>query len=114
MTVCDPVIVSQSFRPPKAVFEVSVPRELYYLRGHFPEAPILPGVVQVHWAILLARGCLSLKPTFLGIEALKFHHVIKPETSLSVALEYSEANGKLHFSYSSELGRHSQGRVLFG
>ena len=34
--------------------------------------------------------------------------------ALSLALEYVETSGKLQFTYSSDLGLHSHGRVLFG
>ena len=85
-----------------------------YLQGHFPGQPVLPGVVQLHWAISLARRGLSLPPNFIGIEALKFHRIIEPSTPLRLALEQSDDAGKLRFSYTSELGTHSQGRILFG
>ena len=113
MTIYDPIIVRQEVRLPQADFEVTVPKDLYYLRGHFPEAPVVPGVVQVHWAISLAKCFLTLNPCFLGIEALKFHRIIEPLTTVHLALRYSEADGKLQFSYSTELGCHSQGRILF-
>ena len=114
MTVFLPIIVSEAIDPPHGEFELVVPQDLFYLKGHFPEAPVLPGVTQIHWAISLAGPRLSLKPTFLGIEALKFHRIIKPMTRLKLALEHVEASGKLQFTYTSDLGLHSQGRVLFG
>jgi 3-hydroxymyristoyl/3-hydroxydecanoyl-(acyl carrier protein) dehydratase len=114
MSVRDPVIVSESFGSRKAEFELIVPQDLFYLQGHFPEAPVLSGVTQVHWAISLARKYLPLEPTFLGIEALKFHRIIKPMATLNLALDYVATTGKLHFSYSSAQGLHSHGRVLFG
>ena len=114
MNVLEPIIVSQDFDPPHCNFELIVPEELYFLQGHFPDRPIVPGVTQVHWAISLSRSVLPLKPTFLGIEALKFHRIIKPLTHLRLEVEHVEASGKLRFSYTSELGQHSQGRILFG
>ncbi len=114
MSVHEPIIVSEAFDSLKAEFELVVPQDLFYLEGHFPDAPVLPGVTQVHWAISLAKQHLPLKPTFLGIEALKFHRIIKPMTTLKLALEYVESTGKLQFSYTSEQGQHSHGRVLFG
>lgn len=114
MSVYDPIIVSHEVRPPLADFELTVPGDLYYLRGHFPEAPIVPGVVQIHWAILLANRCLTLEPRFLGVESLKFHRVITPVATLSLTLSYANESAKLTFCYSSKDGRHSQGRILFG
>lgn len=114
MSVFEPTIVRQDFDPPHGDIELIVPEELYFLQGHFPGRPILPGVTQVHWAISLSRNALSLKPDFLGIEALKFHRIIEPLTRLRLVVEHIESSGKLQFSYTSELGQHSQGRILFG
>jgi 3-hydroxymyristoyl/3-hydroxydecanoyl-(acyl carrier protein) dehydratase len=113
MKSVDPEIISESIAPPRADLEISVPAELFYLQGHFPQRPVLPGVVQVHWAIQLGRRHLHLKPAFAAIEALKFHRIIEPQIPLKLVLEYVETTGKLHFSYASEFGMHSQGRILF-
>lgn len=114
MSIYGPVIVSKTFSSSHGEFELVVPEDLFFFEGHFPRRPVLPGVAQVHWAISLARSGLPLKPTFLGLEALKFHRIITPRSRLKLALEHMEGTGKLQFSYTSELGLHSQGRVLFG
>jgi 3-hydroxymyristoyl/3-hydroxydecanoyl-(acyl carrier protein) dehydratase len=113
MNVVDPEITAAHVGPLRADLDISVPGNLFFFQGHFPGHAILPGVVQVHWAIELARTHLGLKPLFRSIEGLKFHHVIKPETKLRLTLEKSEQTGKLHFSFASEIGVHSQGRILF-
>lgn len=113
MDVTEPEIVRELVNPPRAEFELLIPKQLYYLQGHFPQRPVLPGVIQVHWAIQLARRTLSTKPVFTGFEALKFHQIIEPLSRLKLTLEQSEETGKLHFSYASDTGVHSQGRILF-
>ena len=113
MGVVDPQIVRESIAPTRAEFEINVPEELFYLQGHFPQQPILPGVIQIHWAIQLAASRLGVKPLFGGIEALKFHRVIRPLTPLKLTLEQAEKTGKLHFSYLSDLGMHSTVRMVF-
>jgi 3-hydroxymyristoyl/3-hydroxydecanoyl-(acyl carrier protein) dehydratase len=95
------------------VFVIKVPEDLFYLQGHFPQQPILPGVIQIHWAMQLAASWLGVTPVFSGIEALKFHRVIRPLTPLKLTLKQAEETGKLHFSYLSDLGMHSQGRIVF-
>jgi 3-hydroxymyristoyl/3-hydroxydecanoyl-(acyl carrier protein) dehydratase len=113
LNIVDPQIVSTTVTPPRADYELIVPEELYFLQGHFPDKPILPGVVQIHWAVELAKSSLGLNGAFKGIEALKFHRIIKPQTPLTLTLEHAAATGKLHFSYQSDLGVCSQGRILF-
>ena len=113
MNIVDPEIVSLSVEAPRASYELTIPDKLYYLQGHFPGKPILAGVVQLHWAIQLARTVFTSLNNFKGIEALKFHRIIEPHTPLTLVLEQSETTGKLYFSFSSDLGVHSQGRLLF-
>jgi len=113
MNVIDPVITSESVDPPRAEFEINVPDGLFYLQGHFPEQAVLPGVVQIDWAIRLAKLHLGPVSTFIGIEGLKFHRIIQPHTPLKLMIEQSDDCGKLGFSYLSDLGMHSQGRILF-
>ena len=113
MNILNPEIVKASIGAGQAEFELHVPPELYYLQGHFPAEPVLPGVVQVHWALQLAGEHFELRSKFAGIQALKFHRVITPETPLKLDIEMLEAGGKVRFRYTSALGIHSQGRVLF-
>lgn len=113
MKTVDPEIISQSIELPRVNYELAVPEQLYYLQGHFPGKPILPGVVQLQWAVQLANDVFTTLSNFKGIEALKFHRIIEPHTRLTLAIELKEATGKLHFSFSSDEGVHSQGRLLF-
>ena len=113
MNVVNPEIISESVDSNRAEFDIHVPADLYYLQGHFPGEPVLPGVIQVHWAIQLADEHFDLRPSFAGIEALKFHRIIEPEMPIRLVLELNAESGKLSFSYSSTAGKHSQGRVLF-
>lgn len=114
MIVVDPKIETESVMPPRAEFQLVVPDDLLYLRGHFPGRPILPGVIQIHWAMRLAERCLDLRPRFTGFEALKFHRIVQPHCPIKLSLEYSMSAGKLHFAYESEFGCHSRGRILLG
>jgi 3-hydroxymyristoyl/3-hydroxydecanoyl-(acyl carrier protein) dehydratase len=91
-----------------------VPEELDYFRGHFEQVPLLPGVVQVDWAIRLARSHFELAPSFKRISALKFMHVIVPGAQLTLALAWQSDTGELAFRYESDAMLFSSGRILFG
>ena len=97
----------------KIELELSVPAELLYFDGHFEGAPVLPGVVQVDWAISKARQYFDLPAEFRGIHALKFQHVICPDSVLKLELIYDLLKGSLNFRYFSAAGQHSSGRILF-
>ena len=98
----------------EAIFELIAPRDLLYFDGHFPDRPILPGVVQVDWVIECGRQCFDLPPFFRGIHALKFQRIIPPETPVRLEIVHDRAKSSLSFQITSELGRHATGRILFG
>jgi acyl-CoA synthetase (AMP-forming)/AMP-acid ligase II len=93
--------------------ELSVPRDLFYFGGHFPQAPILPGVVQVDWAIAKGREYFPLPPHFCGMHALKFQQVIQPEQLVTLELIHDVEKGSLNFRYFSPNAQHASGRILF-
>jgi acyl-CoA synthetase (AMP-forming)/AMP-acid ligase II len=98
----------------EAIFELIAPGDLLYFDGHFPDRPILPGVVQVDWVIECGRQCFDLPPFFRGIHALKFQRIIPPETPVRLEIVHDRAKSSLSFQITSELGRHAMGRILFG
>lgn len=97
----------------RVLLGITVPATLFYLEGHFPQAPILPGVVQVDWAIHYGRAYFALAPRFIGIHALKFQQVILPDCPLLLELVHDSAKGSVQFRYFSDTGPHAGGRVLF-
>jgi 3-hydroxymyristoyl/3-hydroxydecanoyl-(acyl carrier protein) dehydratase len=112
MSVVDPIVLSERVDGDGAQVEVAVPRDLDYFDGHFPGAPVVPGVVQIKWVLALARRCLGIGGVFAGVEALKFQEALRPGAEVTVELKYAAAAGKLHFSLRSVRQRFSSGRVL--
>lgn len=98
----------------RVVLEITAPARLLYFDGHFDVAPILPGVVQVDWAIHYGRQYFGLPPQFKGMNQLKFQQVISPEKPVQLELAYDIAKQSLRFSYSSGVGQHSSGRIALG
>lgn len=92
---------------------LQIPHNLFYFNGHFPGNPVLPGVVQTHWAIHYARQRFGGLDEFVGLEAVKFQHIIQPGAVVTLELQWQAERSKLHFSYQSSRQRHSSGRVSF-
>ncbi|PWF41549.1 ApeI family dehydratase [Massilia glaciei] len=98
----------------RVLLELSAPAQLVYFEGHFEAAPVLPGVVQLDWAIFYGRRHFALGPQFRAVHALKFQHLIRPETTVWLELNHDAARDSLNFRYFSDAGQHSGGRILFG
>ncbi|MDO7897908.1 acyl-CoA synthetase family protein [Pseudomonas citrulli] len=94
--------------------QLLVPPDLAYFSGHFPSAPVLPGVVQVDWAMGLGRQLLDLPPRFGGMEVLKFQQLVRPGDELQLHLRFDRERGKLYFAYRNDTAACSSGRIVLG
>ena len=94
--------------------QLSVPPDLAYFSGHFPKAPVLPGVVQVEWALNLGRQLLNLTGPFAGMEVLKFQQLVRPGDEIQLHLRFDPERGKLYFAYRNDTATCSSGRILLG
>ncbi|GGI54285.1 AMP-binding protein [Oxalicibacterium solurbis] len=81
--------------------------------GHFPDAPILPGVVQLDWAIEKGRRYFDLPPCFRGVRMLKFQKVIQPGNKVTLELVHDRQKDSLNFRYFAEQEQYASGRILF-
>ncbi len=91
-----------------------VPADLPIFRGHFPEVPIVPGVMQVGWAVELARAHGLVTGPCMGIITAKFRRLLQPGMRLEARLARSAPAGRLHFEYECEGAVVSTGRLQFG
>lgn len=81
--------------------------------GHFPDQPILPGVVQVDWAIRLGEASFGPLGVFQSLEHLKFQATILPAESLELRLSWDEGARELGFTFTGAAGRKSSGYARF-
>jgi len=92
--------------------QLAVPPDLAYFSGHFPRAPVLPGVVQVEWALSLGQQLMDLPAKFAGMEVLKFQQLVRPGDEIQLHLRFDPVRGKLYFAYRNETATCSSGRIL--
>lgn len=76
--------------------DLALPASLYWFQGHFPCFAILPGVVQLHWAVIYARRHLGILAS-AGSAQVKFRRPIRPEDLLTLTLAMQ--SGRLTFAY---------------
>jgi 3-hydroxymyristoyl/3-hydroxydecanoyl-(acyl carrier protein) dehydratase len=97
--------------PGHVLLRLRLPPDLHYFCGHFPEAPILPAVVQIDWAIHYAVQHFGLNGAFRGMDRLKFRRVLQPLDEPQLELKHDAEAGVLDFSYSTGHGQHSSGQL---
>lgn len=94
-----PQVLSQTETDGQWTLNLSIPPDLAFFSGHFPKTPVLPGVVQVDWALALGQQLLDLPPRFAGMEVLKFQQLVRPGDAIELTLRFDRERGKLHFAY---------------
>jgi 3-hydroxymyristoyl/3-hydroxydecanoyl-(acyl carrier protein) dehydratase len=89
-----------------------IPNELIYFKGHFPDQAILPGVVQLDWAIGFAQSVFALEPHVVGaIKQLKFSQIIHPNQDVCLRLDHNMDAFATRFKYESDAGIHASGII---
>jgi acyl-CoA synthetase (AMP-forming)/AMP-acid ligase II len=97
----------------EVALELYVSPHLSVFDGHFASLPVLPGVVQLDWAIVFARKLLGVHHAFDRMEALKFARVYQPGALMQMQLQWNAERHMLTFRLDSKAGMHSSGRVFF-
>lgn len=98
----------------KVILDLHVLPEITHFSGHFPGAALLPGVVQVDWAVHFARQHLPLDGKFSALENLKFLGVILPDAKLQLSLAWNAERKRLDFTYATPSRKYAVGRIVFG
>jgi acyl-CoA synthetase (AMP-forming)/AMP-acid ligase II/3-hydroxymyristoyl/3-hydroxydecanoyl-(acyl carrier protein) dehydratase len=95
------------------LLELRIDADLIYFDGHFDDAPVLPGVAQLNWAMILGRRYFTLPPLFSAVHTLKFQQIIVPDSTVMLELQHEPSKAALHFRLYSDAGQHSSGRISF-
>ena len=95
------------------VLDLHITPLLGHFSGHFPGLPVLPGVVQIDWAVRYARKYLALTGAFSALENVKFLGLVLPDARLQLSLKWDVETKRLDFSYSTRQRKYSTGRIYF-
>ncbi len=108
-----PTILDSQVNRNKASFKLYVNEDLAYFQGHFNDFALVPGVVQIGWALKLA-SVYKRELIFGAMDKVKFTHPITPNTQLSLDLELPKDSTLLSFKYFNNLQQFSSGKIRIG
>ncbi len=108
-----PEILEERLAADALALALRIPEDLTYFSGHFPGMPIVPGVVQIHWAVHFARQYWGIRLSFHHMEAVKFKNLILPGQRLTLSLRWLASAYKLEFDFHSDIQAYSAGRIYF-
>ena len=83
----------------QCLLSLHIPNTLIYFSGHFPQTPVLAGIIQIHWVIQWAKQLFGLPiEVFLKMDQAKFTHAICPDifVELTLTLNACELLFKFH------------------
>jgi acyl-CoA synthetase (AMP-forming)/AMP-acid ligase II len=80
-------------------YELRAPPTLVHFAGHFPGLPILPGVVQIDWAMRLATDHVPGVRALASIDQLKFKAPVPPGALLDLTLTHDASRQRVQFAY---------------
>ena len=94
-------------------FHAAVPLDLRYFSGHFDTFPLVPGVVQLQWALTQARQALALPAQVVRVENLKYQQFLRPADTVNLHLQWQADKQKLLFKLDNGSTVCASGRVVF-
>lgn len=98
--------------------ELFIAADMHWLTGHFPQQPVVAGVVQTHWASEIAKFVFAPGDNFIRIDNLKFQQVILPGQQLQLSLDCTSTPAPtptiaIKFCYSQGETIFSEGKLTF-
>ena len=106
-----PTLLSQVLDGHTLTLQLRLDPGLVWFAGHFPGAPLLPGVAQLHLAIGYACEQWAIEERFSGLEMLKFQRPLQPGVEVTLQLSWQAESRKLQFCYQLDGEAASSGRV---
>ena len=97
----------------RLTLHLKIPEDLVYFEGHFPGLPILPGVVQIHWAAELFLAHWQMPIRFQRMEVIKFRHLLRPAMEVELRLDFDADKRRLVFEYYLDQRQYSSGRIYW-
>lgn len=87
----------------EAVGRITIKGDEWFLKGHFPDEPVVPGVILCE--IMAQSACVLLKdsitedklPMYTGIKNVKFRTSVRPGDTFTTHIRISRSMGSFYF-----------------
>lgn len=79
--------------------DIALQPDLPWFQGHFPRMPILPGVVQLDWAVYFARQQSVMDARAVPAFQVKFRALIRPDDALTLMLRRKGEANRVAFEF---------------
>ena len=118
-----PKVINQINKSSTSTLKLEVSPNLDAFDGHFDSFPIVPGVIQIQWALHFYKNSPLYQQTTLinsnkddiyvsQMSALKFQQVIRPNSTITLTLSFDQAKQCLTFSITDGDIKYSSGKLL--
>lgn len=94
-----PLLLADHTQDHESSLELLIPLDLRHFADHFPHLPVLPGVVQLAWALAFAAARLGTPKACRRMEMLKFQRLLRPGDCVQLQLRHEATAHRLHFAY---------------
>ncbi len=108
-----PEVLNKISTPNAVEITLKIPADLAYLEGHFPDAPIVPGVVQLHWAVEFAKEVFHISGIISEGKQIKFSNLLRPEEEICLKLEHFPAKSLIAYIYKTDEKYFSSGKFIY-
>ncbi len=107
-----PRLKSADIESARGRLTLEVGEDMAWFKGHFPAIPVLPGVVQLHWAVRAAQTLFDFQGPPIRVARLKFQKVVMPPALLELQLDRAGPN-QVNFIFQCQQDTHSKGCLEF-
>jgi 3-hydroxymyristoyl/3-hydroxydecanoyl-(acyl carrier protein) dehydratase len=113
-----PEVINSNLLDDTLTLELKIDPNLEAFQGHFERFPIIPGVVQVQWALHFFKlhhpQCKNINNNCAinKISALKFQHVIIPNDVVTLTLKFDNNKTCIQFRMQNADHQYSSGKLF--
>ncbi len=109
--VAEPIMQNITKTDSSFITDLTFLKDSSYFNGHFPNHPILPGVIQIYFVLSFIKQYFNVETVDYHIVKLKFSNLILPDTPVHFELTRNGDN-EFAFNYCDGDKKYSNGKII--